>query len=306
MGTEQMFILVALVIYFGICIFLGLYSMKQSKMASARDFLTAGGNIPWVINAVCVFAAFNSGGALMGNFGAAYATGWGYMCTMCGGTATGMLIASLLVAGPLRNMRVATVPEFIRHRFQSKFLNIWVPVVLIACITGYLMAQMKVAGMLGEKIFGLPYSVGVLLIAVVYIFYTAVGGMFSVTLTDAFQGFVMLFVLTLAMIFCVGHFDGLDTLYSTAISMRPQWGANTTSNYPWFSFLGGFMGWMFVNTCLPHSIMRIFTAKNARSGKIGLGMGGLLIGVFAITANIIIPATGIIINNGADLGSESD
>ena len=306
MDSQKIFIIIALIIYFAICIGLGLYSMAQSKKASARDFLTAGGNVPWLVNAVCVFAAFNSGGALMGNFGTAYSAGWGYMCTMCGGTATGMLIASLLVAGPLRNLRVATVPEFFRQRFHNKLLNILVPVILICCITGYLMAQMKVAGMLGEKIFGLPYSYGVILIAIVYIFYTAVGGMFSVTLTDCFQGFVMLFVLTLAMIFCVGHFDGLGNLYSTAVSLRPQWAANTTATYPRFSFLGGFMGWMFVNTCLPHSIMRVFTAKNAKSGKIGLGMGALLIGFFAINANIIIPAAGVILNNGADLGSESD
>lgn len=299
-------VILALIVYFGICIALGLYSLRKSKNASTRDFLTAGSSVGWIVNAVCIFAAFNSGGALMGNLGISYAAGWGYMNTMCAGTATGMFIAAVLVAGPLRNMRVATVPEFLRKRYDLKILNVLVPIVLICTITAYLVAQMKVAGMMGERILGLPYIWGVVLVSAVYVFYTAVGGMFSVTLTDTFQGWVMLFVLTLACIFCVSHFGGVDKLYSSAVSLRPTWSANVNPTYTWISFVGGFMGWMFVNSCLPHSIMRVFTAKTEMSGRMALGVGAWLIGVYAVLANILIPAAGIMLNNGADLGNTSD
>jgi sodium/pantothenate symporter len=306
MTSEQIEIIVVLVIYFGICIGLGLWSLKRSRKASTHEFLTAGSSVGWLVNAVCIFAAFNSGGALMGNFGIAYDAGWGFMCTMCAGTATGMFISSILVAGPLRNLRIATVPEFLRKRYDLKILNILVPIILIATITGYLMAQMKVAGMMGEKILGLPYVWGVLIIAAVYIFYTAIGGMFSVTLTDCFQGWVMLFVLTLACIFAVHGTGGISEVYSKAAELRPQFIVNNTPKYPWISFLGGFMGWMFVNSCLPHSIMRVFTAKNERTARMSLALGALLIGGFAVIANILIPAAGVVIHGGADLGAASD
>lgn len=302
--TQQIEIIIALVIYFGICIGLGLYSMMKTRNADTHDYLTAGGNVSWVVNAVCIFAAFNSGGALMGNLGLAYNASAGYMNTLCAGTATGMFISAMFVAGPLRNLRIATVPEFLRKRYNLKALNIIAPVVLICTITAYLMAQMKVAGMLGEKILGLPYEYGVLLIAVVYVFYTTVGGMFSVTLTDCFQGFIMLFVLTLACIFCVGEFGGFSALYEAAAEARPSFISN--QGMPWLTFVGGFMGWMFVNTCLPHSIMRVFTAKDEKSGRIALGVGALLIGAFAVIANTIIPAAGIVIHGGADLGENTD
>ena len=302
--TQQIEIIITLVIYFGICIALGLYSMRKTKNASTHDYLTAGGNVSWLVNAVCIFAAFNSGGALMGNLGLAYNASAGYMNTLCAGTATGMFISAMFVAGPLRNLRIATVPEFLRKRYDLKLLNVIAPVVLICTITAYLMAQMKVAGMLGEKILGLPYEYGVLLIAVVYVFYTTVGGMFSVTLTDCFQGFVMLFVLTLASILCVGEFGGFTALYEAAAEARPSFISN--QGMPWLTFVGGFMGWMFVNTCLPHSIMRVFTAKDEKSGRIALGVGALLIGGFAVIANTIIPAAGVIIHNGADLGDNTD
>lgn len=293
-----MWVIGVLVVYFGICISLGLYSMKMSKNASTHDYLTAGGNVGWIVNAICIFAAFNSGGALMGNFGLSAAVSWGYMNTLCAGTATGMFIATVLVAGPLRSMRIASVPEFLRKRYDLKILNVLVPIVLICTITAYLMAQMKVAGMMGEKILGLPYVYGVLLIATVYVFYTAIGGMYSVTLTDMFQGLVMLFVLTLACIYVLVDNGGLTNLYAKAAELRPQFITNTNPKFPWITFVGGFMGWMFVNSCLPHSIMRVFTAKNEMSGRMALGFGALLIGLYAATANVIIPAGGIVATEG--------
>lgn len=302
----QMPIIIALVIYFTICILLGLYTIKFAQKSTAHEYLTAGASIPWIVNAVCLFAAFNSGGALMGNFGVAYGIGWGYMNTMCAGTATGQFLAVMLVVGPLRNLKIATVPEFIRKRFDLKILNVLVPLVIVCTLTGYLVAQMKVAGMLGEKIIGIPYEWGVLLIAAIYIFYTALGGMYSVTLTDFFQGAIMLFVLTLGCIFVLNVTGGAGELYSTAMELRPDWGRNTTETYPWISFLGGYMGWLFVAFCLPHAIMRAFTATSERSGRIAYAVGALLIGFFAVVGNIIIPAGGIVLNQGADLGVRTD
>lgn len=299
-------VIVAIIIYFTITILLGLYSAKMSRGSDTHDFLTAGGNVPVVINAVCIFAAFNSGGALMGNLGLSYAASWGYMNTLCAGTATGMFIAATFVAGPLRNLKIATVPEFIRKRYNLKILNVLVPIILVVTLTAYLVAQMKVGGMLGEKIMGVPYEYSVLIISAVYIFYTATGGMHAVTLTDFFQGCVMLFVLTLSCLILVGEFDGFGSLYQQAAEVRPTFVSYNADKFPWITYVGGFMGWMFVASCLPHSIMRVFTSKNEKSGRIAFGVGALLIGIFAITANVIIPAAGAIVNGGMDLGAETD
>ncbi len=135
--TQQIEIIIALVIYFAICIGLGVYSMIKTRNADTHDYLTAGGNVSWVVNAVCIFAAFNSVGALMGNLGLSYANSWGYMNTLCVGTATGMFFSAMFVAGPLRNLRIATVPEFLRKRYHLKSLNIIAPVVLICTTTVY-------------------------------------------------------------------------------------------------------------------------------------------------------------------------
>lgn len=47
----------------------------------------------------------------------AYAGGWGFQLTCNAGAA--VLVAAFLVAKPLRNLRIATVPEFFRKRYNN-------------------------------------------------------------------------------------------------------------------------------------------------------------------------------------------
>lgn len=298
MSSQQIWIFGALFVYFAICIAMGIYSGYKSKKMSSRDFLTGGGGVGWLINGVCVFAAFNSGGALMGNFGTSYSGGWGFQVTANAGAAVGMFLCAFFVAKPLRNLRIATVAEYLGHRFQSKLIGVLVPLVVMGTMTAYAVAQMKVAGMLGEKILNVPYAWGIFIMGVVFIFYTAFGGMKSITMTDAFQGFLMLFVLTLAGILSASYFGGLGELYSTAVSLRPEWATNTTAKFPWISFLGIFLTWSFVNSCLPHTVMRVFTAKDEKSGRMALSFGSFLISFFVIVAIIFITAAAVIINKG--------
>jgi Na+/proline symporter len=157
--------------------------------------------------------------------------------------------------------------------------------------------------MMGEKILGLPYEWGVIIIAAVFIFYTAIGGMWSITLTDLFQGMVMLFVLTLAGILCFANFGSPTELYANAVSLRPQWSTNTSATYPWLALFGGFMTWVFVHSCLPHTIMRVFTAEDEKSGRLGLSFGSFLISAFALLALVYITGAAVIVNGGSDLES---
>lgn len=299
--SQRVAIIIAVIVFFIITIALGIYSTVKSRKLSAKDFFTAGGNVNWFVNGICVFAAFNSGGALMGNFGTAYAGGWGFQVTANAGAAVGMLVATFFVAKPLRNMRIATVGEYFRKRYDSKFLNTIIPVLFVLAMLAYVVAQMKVGGMLGEKILGIPYAYGLIIMTIIYVSYTAYGGMLSVTLTSLFQGLVMIFVLVLGSILSIKYFGGFGELYDSAITLRPTWSLSSNPKFPWVSFFGAFLTWVFAQSCLPHTIMRVFTSKNERDGRRGLSFGSLLIAWLAALALICITAAAVVINNGADL-----
>lgn len=289
-------VMIALAVYFTACLMLGFYARKKSEGATTREFLTANEGVGCWINGFAMFAAFSSGGAMLGNMGLGYANGWGYLVTLNTGTSCSMLIAAFLVAKPFRNMRLGTVPEFLRVRYDSKLLKIAVPVLLIVCMTIYMIAQMKITGMLGQEILGLPYVVGVFVVGAIYIFYTAIGGMWAISLTDFFQGMVMVFMLLMVGFFCMdfGNWD-INWIYSTAQAIKPEF---TTVSVPVISFIGGFLIWCCVQPCLPHTIMRVLSSKNEREGRGAFGIGIGLIAFSVVLTAILFMCVSVILNNG--------
>lgn len=289
-------VIIALILYFAACLALGFYARKKSAGATTREFLTANEGVGCVINGFAMFAAFSSGGAMLGNMGLGYANGWGYLVTLNTGTACSMLIAAFLVAKPFRNMRLGTVPEFLRVRYDSKILKILVPVLLIVCMTIYMIAQMKITGMLGEAILGLHYAVGVFVVGAIYIFYTAIGGAWAISLTDFFQGMVMVFILLMVAFFCMdfGSWD-FNWIYTTAQTIKPEF---TTVSMPVLSFIGGFLIWCCVQPCLPHTIMRVLSSKNEREGRGAFAIGIGLIAFSVLLTAILFMCVSVILNNG--------
>lgn len=300
MTSAQILSLVVLVGYMVMCVGIGIYASRRQRSGTAKEYLTGGGGVGLWVNGFAIFAAFATGGTMLGNLGLSYAGGWGYITAYNAGVAVGYLVTTFFLAKVLRNMNVSTIPEFIRARFQNKGLNIIVPLVLVVTLFAYLVAQMKVGGLIGERLFGIPYTGSVLLIGVVYIFYTFIGGMKAVTLTDFLQGLLMVGVVVACGAIAATTNGGGLASYNLAAELRPGW-TTGSEKYPFVAYLGGFLVWATVNAVLPHTVMRLFAAKDERTGRASLGLG---LGLYVLTAFITViavVASTIIITGGADL-----
>ncbi|MDI7744253.1 sodium:solute symporter family protein [Lysinibacillus fusiformis] len=295
--------LIVLILYLLLCIGIGVYANKLQKQGTTNDYLTGGKDVSAFVNGVAIFAAFATGGTMLGNMGLSYAGGWGYITAYNAGVACGYLFTAFFLAKVLRNMNVSTVPEFIRVRFNNKALNIIVPLILIGTLTAYLVAQMKVGGLLGERLFHIPYGWSVVLIGLVYIFYTAYGGMKAVTLTDFIQGLLMIAVVIVVGAIAITKGGGVGDLYSVAQEIKPEW--TKTDGFPYIAYIGGFLVWMTVNAVLPHTVMRIFSAKTEKAGRVSLTIGIFMYVVTAIITCIFVVAMTIILNQGQAL-SDND
>ncbi|MEJ7532640.1 sodium:proline symporter, partial [Staphylococcus hominis] len=71
-------------------------------------------------------------------------------------------------------------------------------------------------GVLFESAFGVNYHIGMLLVAVIVIAYTFFGGYLAVSLTDFFQGVVMIIAMVMVPIVAMLQLSGLDTFTQTA------------------------------------------------------------------------------------------
>jgi solute:Na+ symporter, SSS family len=118
------------------------------------------------------------------------------------GAGTCLIIAAVLVAGPMWRMKLLTVPDFFARRF-SRRAEMVSSLILVPSYFGWIAAQFTALAEVLQLFFDLPFGWGIVLVAIVGTGYTLMGGMWSVTLTDAVQiilllgGLVVLLVVVL-------------------------------------------------------------------------------------------------------------
>ncbi len=97
-----------------------------------------------------------------------------------------LFLAGWLIARPLWEMRLLTLPDFYRRRFDEPTERLSA-VLMIPTYFGWIAAQFVALAQLLQLVFDLDPSIGIVLVAIVGMLYTLLGGMWSVTLTDAVQ-----------------------------------------------------------------------------------------------------------------------
>ena len=200
-----------------------------------------------------------------------------------------LVIAGLVFAGPMWRAKLTTLPELFERRY-SKHLRIAAAALAIPPYLGWIAAQyVALAGML-NLFFGLPIPMGILLVAFVGVVHTVLGGMWSVTLTDAFQmGFLVVgLVLTAGAVFSQAAggqlVDGVSHVWATSppghrVMIPTETLAQLTT---WLGILcAGSLG----NIPSQDVMQRIFSARSesvARGACIAAGLLYLLVGVIPV------------------------
>lgn len=207
---------VYLLVLFGLSVF------ASTKVHDEEDYIVAGRRLPlWL-----------AWGTLLATwFGAATVTGAaeaarneGLRGTIVDPFASGLalIVAGLFFARRLWEMKLLTVADFYGRQFGNR-AEVVAGVILIPGYFGWIGAQYKALGGLLETFFGpetgfalslfgrefvLDATAGIWLSAGVILLYTLVGGMWSVTLTDTLQMFVILITLVILAAVTFSHLGG--------------------------------------------------------------------------------------------------
>ncbi len=287
-------LLVGLILYSLVILAVGFWSVRLNKTLSS--YLVADRKLgPWVA-AFSERASGESAWLLIGLPGLAFMTGLGAIWVAVGCIA-GIAFSWCLVARRLREQteryHALTLADYFeaRHDDRSRALRVTATVIILFFFTFYVAAQFLAAGKVLNFYLGVTKLQGMLIGAVLVLFYTAAGGLIAVAWTDLIQGVIMLLtlaVLPLAVLVVVGGQGGLATRLAAAgegyLALAPP-------GRSWLAEAGvlgsiaiglGYMG-------QPHLVLRfmaITSAGDVRKGRtIALGwaliafVGAVLIGV---------------------------
>ena len=258
----QTYIMIA--VYFIILLIIGYYGYKQAT-GNLSEYMLGGRNIGPYITALSAGASDMSGWMIMGLPGSVYSTGLSAIWITIGLT-LGAYVNYLIVAPRLRvYTEVAgdaiTLPDFFKNRLNDKenIIKIISGLIIVVFFTLYTHSGFVSGGKLFESAFGLNYHFGLLLVAVIVIAYTFFGGYLAVSITDFFQGVIMLIAMVMVPIVAMLQLNGWDT-FSRVAEMKPTnmdlfRGTTTLGITSLFAWGLGYFG-------QPHIIVRFMSIKS--------------------------------------------
>ena len=218
-------ILIAMIIYMGIVIAIGLVYAKKANQSSENYFLGGRSLGPWV-TALSAEASDMSGWLLMGLPGVAYWCGLSDAFWTALGLAVGTYFNWLIVSKRLRRYSVRannsiTLPDFFSNRFREKKKVIMSLAALFILIffTVYAGSCFVTCGKLFSSLFGASYESMMILGAIFVLVYTILGGFLAESASDFMQGVVMIIALTVIVIVSTVNAGGLGAVMENAKSI---------------------------------------------------------------------------------------
>lgn len=219
-STINFCIIATIVVYLLAMLAIGFVFSK--KNSNSEDFYLGGRKMGPLVTAMSAEASDMSSWLLMGMPGLAYLSGIADPGWTAIGLGVGTWLNWLIVARKLRrysaNINAITVPEFYSKRYHDKsnVLNAISALVIIIFFIPYTASGFAACGKLFNSLFGVNYTVAMLVSAAVIVGYTIMGGFRAVSTTDLIQSIVMTIALIVVVCFGVTKAGGMDAVMENA------------------------------------------------------------------------------------------
>ncbi|QLE85039.1 sodium/proline symporter PutP [Shewanella sp. Scap07] len=260
--TIELPILITFVGYLVLMMAIGLWAYKATD--SVDDYILGGRGMGPAVTALSVGASDMSGWLLLGLPGAVYLGGLGEAWIGIG-LVMGAYLNWLFVARRLRvytefTDNALTLPDFFEKRFKDNkgLLKLVSAVTILIFFTFYASSGMVGGAILFEKVFGLDYTLALIIGSTIIVAYTFVGGFFAVSWTDFFQGCLMLIALLIVPVVIFSQPETQHGLDNIDPAMLQFFSSNTTA-----IGLISLLAWGLGYFGQPHILSRFMAIKSA-------------------------------------------
>ncbi len=280
-----------LVILFGYAlalVLIGWYSLRRAR--SREDYLVAGRRLGPMMYAATLSTVVLGGASTVGTVRLGYVYGLSglWFCTLLG---LGILVISLFLSRRLVSLNLVTVTELLERRY-SQVSRLGGAAIMIAYALMVAVASIVACGTILHGLFELPFWSGVLLGGGIVILYSVIGGMWSITLTDIVQFFIMtvgmMFLLAPMSIQHAGGWNAMQQLLPASHFSLAALGLPMMLGFTLNYFLGIMIGqdiWQRVFTARSANVAR-FAGAAAAAYCVLYGVCGALIGM---AAKVLLP-----------------
>jgi len=279
-------------------IVIGWLGHRARESNSMKDFYLGGRGVGFLVLFMTLYATQYSGNTLFGFSGKAYRIGFAWLT--CVHFMIAVIVGYLLFAPSLHRLSrkggYITPTDFLKDRYRSRGLNMLAPIVMIAALSNYLLAQLTAMGRALQGLTTVPpdsaFIFGVLLLAGIMVVYETLGGFRAVAWTDVVQGIMLLAGIATLTVMVFHEFGTLgdatrDLLAGGAADRAKVMPPDALACRNWFSYVAIFgLG----ASLYPQAIQRIYAASSGRALRNSMALMAfmpLVTAFFAVLIGVI-------------------
>jgi sodium/pantothenate symporter len=261
-----------IVISLGCYLAIGWYAGKRVK--HLEDFFVAGRNAPTVLILGTLVASFMSTNAFMGEAGMSYQGHAPLVIIMTCFNCLGYIVGAVFFGRYLRRSEALTVPDFFRSRFNSRRIQVFAGISIVAGLSAYLLAVTWGMALIISEVTGFSEVIAILMVWASYTLFTLYSGSRGVILTDTVMFLLFSSIIVVTAFFIVQAAGGwssvIDSLATYAdkpgiIAWHGRVGPDVYWQTPvealvWASILG--VAWGIVVAVSPWQTSRYLMARS--------------------------------------------
>ena len=270
---------IVVAVYMLAMLFIGWYS--STRITSNSDFMVAGRRLGPLLMAGTLAATEIGGGSSLGVVqngmsGYGISSAW-YIVTM------GLAFVILTFLAPkFREATVKTVPEYFRRRY-GKSAGLITAIIMLLPLVGLTAGQFIASAVILSTMLGISYKVAVIVVAVVVTIYAIMGGLWSVTLTDFIQVFLIVIGMIIAVPFATNMAGGWENIAANV----PAETFNLFSGYNLVDIIGLTVMYLATFTVGQEAVSRYYAARDGKAARQGSILAAVINFVFAFIPAIL-------------------
>jgi len=198
---------IIIVVYLAFSAGIGLYYYLQEKKQSNEDFFLGGRRIPWWAAGVSLYATGTSAISFIAIPAKSFATNWLYLAANVIGL-VGNVFVAIWIVPLIRRLNLMSVYHYLEMRFHPKIRVIASAIAILIQLGGRMSIVLYLPSLAISAVTGLSVMYSIMIMGVVTIVYTVMGGMKAVIWTDFLQVIVMLGGAFFAVGYIIQHVPG--------------------------------------------------------------------------------------------------